>query len=163
MMHIELYDYDRELTWISSDNSIATVNSSGIVTGVKVGSATITATTELGISTSALVTVDSTATSISLDKSNITLYEGYTARINATISPSDATDTITWTSSNENVATVSSDGVVTGVLAGNTTITAQTASGRIAYCAVTVKSPLISVSSVNLSESELILTQADMA
>ena len=161
-MPIKLYEYDRELTWKSSDTSIATVSSNGIVKGVKVGTATIFAETELGISTSAIVTVTSTASDISLDKYNITLQEGYSDTITATLYPSDAVDTITWSSDNEKVATVS-EGVVTAVSVGSTTITAETANGKKIYCTVTVKSPSVSVSNVTLDKSELILTKADTA
>ena len=162
-MLIELYGYDHELTWISSDTSIATVDSEGIVTGVKVGSATITAVTELGISTSAIITVTSNASAISLDKSNITLQKGYTDRITATLTPSDAVDTVTWTSNHEDVATVSEDGVVTAVSVGSATITAKTSNGIAAYCVVTVTEPTVAVASVTLDRTSITLMSDDIA
>lgn len=75
-------------------------------------------------------------TGITLDKTAVNLKIGGTETLNATVTPDGATDTVTWTSDNEAVATVA-DGVVTAVAAGNATITAQ-AGEHTATCAVTV-------------------------
>lgn len=76
-------------------------------------------------------------TSVTLDQTSITLVEGENKTLAATVSPDDATDkTVSWSSSNESVATVS-DGKVTAVSAGSATVTA-TAGGKSAACAVTV-------------------------
>ncbi|MDO5783828.1 MAG: leucine-rich repeat protein [Eubacteriales bacterium] len=78
-------------------------------------------------------------TSISLNKSTLSLNEGDTADLTVTIAPQDATNkTVTWTSSDNSVATVS-DGKVTAVAAGTATITATTSNGLTATCNVTVK------------------------
>ena len=78
-------------------------------------------------------------TGIALDKTEVTINEGETATLTATISPADATTKeITWTSDNETVATVT-DGVVSGLSAGSATITATTVDGEFtASCLVTV-------------------------
>ncbi|MBR4181155.1 MAG: Ig domain-containing protein, partial [Candidatus Methanomethylophilaceae archaeon] len=81
-------------------------------------------------------------TGISLDKPSLSIREGMTAKISATVSPSDATDSsIVWTSSDESVAKVDQNGNVTAVKEGSATITAKTNDGGYtASCAVTVGS-----------------------
>ena len=77
-------------------------------------------------------------TGITLDKTELTVTEGNTGKLTATVAPADATDkTVTWSSADGNIATVE-NGVVTAVAAGNTTITAK-AGEFTATCAVTVK------------------------
>ena len=80
------------------------------------------------------------AESVTLDKSSLELVVDNTATLTATVAPNNATDkTVTWTSSDDTVATVE-NGVVTGVKAGTATITATTSNGKTATCTVTVKS-----------------------
>ena len=77
-------------------------------------------------------------TSVSVSKSSVSVKKGETATVTATVSPSNATNkTITWTSSNTSVATVSG-GVITGVKAGTATITAKSNNGKTATVSVTV-------------------------
>ncbi len=80
-------------------------------------------------------------TGISLDKSSLSLMEGYAAQLMATINPSDATDkTITWSSDDKAVATVDADGKVTAMAPGTATITVTTADGGFtATCIVKVR------------------------
>ena len=129
------------MTWTSSNEEVATVDENGMITAVKVGEATITATTADGtnLSASCKVIVNPTlVTSISLDKTDIELEVTQTATLTATVIPSNATDqTVIWTTSDASVATVS-NGVVTAVKAGTATITA-TAGGYSATCVVTVE------------------------
>ena len=133
---------NKSVSWTSSNTSVATV-ANGVVTGVKAGgSATITAKTTNGKTASCVVTVDEPvhATSVSLNTSSISVAETRKVSLTATVSPSDAYDkTVTWSSSNTSVATVS-NGEVTGVKAGGTaTITATTKDGGYtATCTVTV-------------------------
>jgi len=79
-------------------------------------------------------------TGVSLDQTSKSIIEGDEFQLTATVAPDDATDpSVSWSSSNEGVATVSSTGVVTGVAAGNATITVTTTDGgKTATCAVTV-------------------------
>ena len=85
--------------------------------------------------------------SVTLDKTSLELSEGQSALLTATVKPDNATDkTVTWSSSNESVASVK-DGYVYGVKAGNATITA-TAGGKSATCQVTVKAVEITISSI---------------
>lgn len=125
--------------WESSDEKVATVNA-GSVTFVGEGTATITATAG-GQSATCKVTVKAKVIAVekvTLDKTSAELTVGDTATLKATVTPDDATDkTVTWTSSDESVATVK-DGVVTAVKAGTATITAK-ADGKTAECRITVK------------------------
>lgn len=81
------------------------------------------------------------ATDISLNKTSTTIAKGETEKLTATLKPEDASSAISWSSSDEKVATVSEDGTVTAVGAGKTKITA-TANGHSASCEVTVNVPL---------------------
>lgn len=135
----------------SSNTDVATVNSStGVVTGVSAGSATITATSNNGKTATAAVTSAISVTGISLDITSKDLSKGYTFTLTPTVTPSNATTkTVSWSSSNTDIATVNSSGVVTGVDLGAVTITATTQDqSKTATCAVTVKSDVISVTGV---------------
>ena len=96
-------------------------------------------------------------TAISLDKTSTTLRAGTTETLTATVTPENATDAVVWSSSNENVATVT-NGVVTAVAAGTTTITAASPSDATikAECKVTVLAP-VAVTGVTLDKSAMTL------
>lgn len=82
---------------------------------------------------------DIPVTSISLDKTSLTLKEEETYKLTATINPSDATDkTITWSSSKTSFVSVSNEGLVTALSEGSSTITATSSNGKTASCVVTV-------------------------
>ncbi|MBR1725556.1 MAG: Ig-like domain-containing protein, partial [Muribaculaceae bacterium] len=135
---------NRTLQWQSSDAQIATVDQNGLVKTVGLGQAVISAQTTDGsnIKDSCVVTVlPELVTSIVLDKSEMEVYVEMTDTIHATVIPAEATiQSLTWTSSNESVATIDTDGVVTAVGVGNATITATATdgSGVTATCRVTV-------------------------
>lgn len=153
------------VTWDSSDKSVATV-SNGKVTAVKAGSATITVkSVDGGFTASCAVTVAAKVidvSSVSLSKTELTLTEGDSETITATVKPDDATDkTVTWTSSDPAVATVEG-GKITAVKEGEATITAK-AGDKTATCKVTVEKKIIAVESVELDKSELELTEGDSA
>ncbi len=150
---------DTTISWTSSDEGIATVDSSGLVTGIAAGTATITATTSNNLAASCSVAVqDATVevTSITLDLSENEIYTGDTFTIKAEILPTDATDkTISWTSSDESIATVDSNGLVTGITTGKATITATTSNNYSATCEVTVENKTIEVTGISLSETAI--------
>ena len=129
---------NKTVTWTSSNTSVATV-SNGTVKAIAKGTAVITAKNASGNTATCTVTVNAkAATGISLNKTSLTLTVGNSATLTATVTPSDAGDkTVTWTSSNTSVATVS-NGTVKAVSAGTATITAKNASGNTATCKVTV-------------------------
>ena len=134
----------RSITWTSSNPSVATV-AGGNVTGVSKGTATITATTVNGYKATCKVTVKEglvvKPTGITLNKSSLSLEVGGSDSLSATVTPSDADNkTVTWTSDNTAVATVSG-GTVKAVGKGTATITASTFNGITATCTVTVTKP----------------------
>ena len=143
---------DKSLIWTSSNSYIAKVDENGKVTAYSPGTATITVTTADGnYTTTCTVYVYSSTvsvSSVSLDKSQATVNQGSSLQLTATINPSDATNKdVTWTSSNPTVATVDSNGKVTALAPGTTTITGTTEDGdKTAACTVTVVRPVISVS-----------------
>ena len=141
---------NKNVTWKSSDEKIAKVSLSGVVTAVAEGKATITVTTADGSKTATCeVTVtkaseDKTTTvavtGVKLDKTTLSLKVNKTYTLKATVAPTDASNkNVTWKSSNEKVAKVSSSGVVTAVAEGKATITVTTKDGsKTATCEVTV-------------------------
>src|SRR5439155_19116390 len=120
---------------------IATVSPSGQVTGVAQGSATITATSEAKSSTAAITVTPVPVASVAVAPATASIRVGQTAQLTAT--PKDSAGgaltgrTVTWTSSNTSVATVSSSGLVTSGVVGTATITA-TSEGKAGSAAVTV-------------------------
>jgi uncharacterized protein YjdB len=138
-----------EVEWESSDTNVAEVYG-GYVYAVGVGTATITCTVLDGSGISASCTVKVTGqtvkvSSVSLNKENITLKKDAKATLTATVAPKNATDkTVTWSSSNEKIATVDSNGKVTAVGKGTATITAAAndGSGKKGTCKVTVELPV---------------------
>ena len=125
------------MTWTSSDTKIATVSSSGKVKGLKTGIATITCTSiATGLSATCKVTVGT----IKINKAEIFVEKGKTQTLKSTVYPSTLEDrSVTWTSSNTKIATVSSSGKVKGIKGGTATITCTSnATGLSASCTVTV-------------------------
>jgi len=137
---------NKNVTWNSSNSSVATVSANGTVTAVAAGIASITVTTVDGNKTAgcniSVVTSAIAVTGVNLNKSSISLNVGDTETLNPTITPSGATNqNVTWSSGNTSVATVSTGGLVTAVAAGTATITVSTVDGnRTASCNVTVTS-----------------------
>ncbi len=159
---------NKAIIWSTSNNSVATVNSNGLVTAVAPGTATIIATTTDGTNLSATCTVTVNpviyATSISLDKISATITEGNTLQLAATVLPTNTTNkTVTWSTSNSNVATVNSNGLVTAVAPGTATIIATTTDGTnlSATCAVTVQPNVIYATSISLNKTSATLTEGN--
>ncbi len=134
------YATDKKLTWSSSNTAVATVSSSGVVTAKKVGTVKITCKNSDGsASDTCTVKVVVPTTGVKLNITSKELWKGKTVTLTATVSPSNATDkSVTWSSSNEKVAKVSSKGVVTAVAGGSCTIKAKTSGGQTASCKITV-------------------------
>lgn len=135
---------NKSVTWKSSDTKIAKVDSNGKVTGVKAGTAYITATTANGkYSVKCKVTVQKTIYSekIMLDKSSLTLSDGKSYYLEATVFPENTTTkTLVWSSSNSKVAEVDKYGEVTAVKPGTAYIYCKTKdTGVTVKCKVTVK------------------------
>ena len=131
---------NKAVTWSSRNTSVATVSSDGTVKAVGYGTAVITAKTVNGLTSNCTVTVNPIAvTGVSLNKTSLSFTgTGSSQTLTATFSPSNATNkTLTWSSSNTSVATVS-NGVVKAVGFGTATITAKSNNGKTASCSVTV-------------------------
>ena len=152
---------NQSLTWSSSVEGVATVDQTGKVTAIKEGTTVITATAKDDSGISASCTVQVTVptvkvTGITLNKTTASVVKGKTVALTATVTPDTATDkTVKWTTSNKNVATVSTDGVVTAKAAGTATITATAAdgSGVKATCKITVTNPVVKVTKVTLNKT----------
>ena len=133
------------VTYSSSDETIATVDNTGKVTAVKAGNADITVTTVDGGKTAvckATVTAKPIeVTGVTLDKTTLSLEEGATGNLVATVAPSNASyKAVKFTSSDEAIATVDNTGKVTAVKAGNADITVESLmdGSKTAKCSVTV-------------------------
>jgi len=154
---------DKTVIWDSSDKSVASVEN-GKVTALKAGSANITVkSVDGGFTASCSVSVSAKTVdvaSISLSKEELTLKEGDSETITATVKPDDATDkTVTWTSSDPSVATVDG-GKIEAVKEGTATVTAK-AGDKTATCKVTIDKKVIAVESVELDKTEVELTEGD--
>ncbi|GAB6395144.1 MAG: Ig-like domain-containing protein [Bacteroidales bacterium] len=131
-----------ETAWATSDEEVATVSEDGLVTAVSEGSATITLTVTtadssytaevtLKVYTEEVVPQPIPVTGVTLDKETATLAIDETLQLTATITPEDADNkNVTWSSSNEAVATVDNTGLVTAIATGEATITVTTEDGE---------------------------------
>lgn len=122
---LEPSDAYAQITWTSSDESVVKVNTSGKITGVSEGVATITATTDNGLSASCAVVVKKVAVeSLSFISQGELLSIGESKTLNYELLPANASDkSVTWSSDNTDVATVSNTGVVTAKAMGTAVIT----------------------------------------
>lgn len=152
------------LNWTSSNSDVADVSSAGTVAAKTPGTAVITATTADGTaSASCTVTVNATirVTGVTLDKTSVTVTEGETVSITATVAPADATNPrLVWSSSNASIAECN-NGIVIGKKAGTANITVSSADGgKTATCSVTVKAATVEipVESVTLDKVSMSLS-----
>lgn len=139
------------VSWISSDNTVASVNADGVVTAVNAGTATITATAN-GKSDSCTVEVTNPLKSISIEGKE-TLKKGQTTQMTVKYNPEDTTDdkTVTWSSSDKNVADVNQNGIVKAISDGTAIITATVGVLK-ADLAITVKE--VPLQSIELNKEE---------
>ena len=144
---------NKNVTWVSSDTSVATVES-GVVTAIGKGTATITVTTaDGGYTATCEVTVKLPVSAVTLNETSTALVVGNTKQLTATVAPANADDsTLVWTSGNAKVATVDQNGKVTAVGVGTTTITA-TAGGKSATCTVTVTAKPVPIEAIALRDA----------
>lgn len=136
----ELHTNVKNITWSSSNPSVATVSSGGLVTAKKTGTTTITVNLN-GTKVQTKITVSKPK----LSATSATLFLGNTK----TLSVAGGTGTIKWSSSNSSVASVSSSGKITAKKAGTATITAAV-SGEKITCKVTVKPPALAATKKTL-------------
>ena len=137
----------QNISWKSSEPSVASVEN-GVVTALSEGTTVITARSSSGVSASCKVTVVNDETpivtpeveKITLSDTSLTLTaEGSSKTLTCTLSPAGSDSTLTWKSDNSKIAKVSSQGVVTPVAAGTTTVRVSADNGVTASCKVTVK------------------------
>jgi uncharacterized protein YjdB len=147
---------NKSVTWKSSDENVATVDSTGKVSGVGLGDAVITTITDEGsFSAGCYVNVSyayRAVSSLTLDSTAISTIISGTTTLKSKILPANASfQNVVWTSSDKNIASVSSDSgssiTVTGVAAGKATITATSLgdSTQMAICTVTVTKAVTSI------------------
>ena len=163
---------NKNVTWVSSNTNAATVDSSGKVTAVAVGEATITVKTEDGDKTDVcyVSVVPTPVSNLALSPTSIDVYFRDAAKrtqtLIATITPDTATDkSVTWASSNESVATVvgDSNGAATVTLhqAGSAVITARSSSNGSVYASCSVIVRATKVADISLNETFLSLEPGD--
>ena len=125
--------------WTSRNSEIASVDQSGNVIAKANGTTIITATTKNGKSASCNITVTTSITSLIVSPTSKTLKKDENVQLVAIKNPSTATEGIVWTSSNQSVATVNQNGLVTAKGFGTATITVRSSSGsKLATCQVEV-------------------------
>lgn len=135
---------DKRVLWETSNQSIATVSESGLVTALSPGNAQITVTTiSDNKSATCSISIVIRVTGVSLNTSSLSMTVNETAQLIATVRPDNATDKrVTWSSSNSSVATVNTAGLVTAKAAGSAAITVVTSDGnKTAGCTVAVLPP----------------------
>lgn len=120
-------------TWSSSNSAVAAISSDGLLTARSAGTTTVTASFQRGSAQTVAAVSSATLTALTLSPANTSIVVGATSQYTATGVFSDGstqnlTGTVTWSSSNGNVATISTAGLATGISAGSTTITAASGS-----------------------------------
>lgn len=144
-----------KIIWESSNETVASVDSTGLVTAKEHGSVTITAKTDNGLSAACTIAVVTPATSLSFEKKVVELYVGESEQLNLTVLPMDTTDKVTYTAyTYSDAATVNNAGKVTAMEIGNTTITATASSGVTATCTVRVIDYPTIVTGVTLDQTK---------
>ena len=152
---------NKAVSYASSNTDVATVDGNGQVTAVASGTANIEVTTEDGGKT-ATSTVTVTAkqipvTGVTLDKPTLSLEVGATETLNATVEPNDASyKAVGFTSSDDTVATVDNDGLVTAVAPGTADITVESIAdgSKTAKCTLTVTEPVSEPENVQVETTE---------
>lgn len=149
------------ITWESSDTGVATVDAVGNVTAKSGGTVNVKAISagNPNISATCVVTITVPVTGISLDKTSLTMDDGTTSTLVATIAPPTASNkNVNWTTSDATTATVS-NGVVTALKPGTVTITATSAenSSFSASCVVTINAVAVTGVTLNKATSALVV------
>jgi uncharacterized protein YjdB len=148
----------KRFSWESANANIVTVDNNGLVTAVGKGSTDIIVKTPRdGFTDTIKVTVIVRASGVAIDRPSMSVKVGSNVQMTATVLPADASDkSVTWSVANEAIATVTPDGVVTGIAEGKTGITATTIDGGFtANAEVTVLAADIPVSGVTLNKSSV--------
>lgn len=127
------------IAWKSMDTGVATISPQGMVTAKKAGTTYIVATSADGYSANCKIVVTQQAEGIKLSVTKLSLGVGNSYTVGTTITPAEATDrSITWSSQDNSIAKVTTDGKITGVAVGSTVVAAKIKSGQVAYITVNV-------------------------
>lgn len=130
-------DAEYTLTWSINDNSVATISQTGVLTGKSVGAADLKVKADNGVYAMLRVVVsEPKPTSVLISPSSITLNEGDNRYLTATVYPLNANQSVSWSSSNASVVSISTSGRITAVKAGTATVTAKACNGKVGTCTV---------------------------
>ncbi len=129
----------KTVSWKSSNTSVASVSSTGLIKGLKVGTATISCTAKNGVSTKATITVKAAPKSIALNRATLTVGKGESYAFTSSVNSGTASYKRIFSSSNTKVATVDSAGKIKAVGTGTAKITVKTYNSKAGSCTVTVK------------------------
>lgn len=149
-----IYPKGDKVSYTSSNTKVAKVNASGKITAVKAGKAVITVKSGSGIQVKCQVNVKKVVATkkLSVQKKKLTLSKGTKASIKVKRTPANASDKLTWKSSNKRVATVNSKGQVVAKKAGKAVITVKSASGKKATCTIQVAVVKLAKSSATIKK-----------
>ena len=152
-------DADKTITWSSTDTSVATVEN-GKVKAIGGGETEIKATAVNGLEAICKVKVEVPLNSISI-KNETSIQFGQTEKLIVTYDPIDTTadKTIAWSSQNENIVKISTDGTIEGVGVGETTITAKGSNGQEVTCKVIVLP--VELNSISIIEQNITLNKGE--
>jgi len=131
------------VNWLISDDSVATINQSGVVTGVSVGPAIVTAVSQYDPGQSATVNLNviraPAVDAVELTQSDFSLRPGQTSTLSVTVtSVSGANTAVSWTSSNPDVVTVSQAGVVAAISGGTAVVTVRSVFDSSVFDTITI-------------------------
>ncbi len=125
---------NKNITWLSNNTNIATVNGGGLITGVSPGETLITARTSNGKTTNVRVVINedpNSPTGVSLSTTSVNIYPGEQQLVTAKVEPNTATNKeISWSSNNSSVVNVNSNGLITAINTGEAIVTARTSNGK---------------------------------
>jgi len=149
-----IYPKGDKVSYTSSNTKVAKVNASGKITAVKAGKAVITVKSGSGIQVKCQVNVKKVVATkkLSVQKKKLTLSKWTKASIKVKRTPANASDKLTWKSSNKRVATVNSKGQVVAKKAGKAVITVKSASGKKATCTIQVAVVKLAKSSATIKK-----------
>lgn len=149
---------EEKVTLSSSDTKIMTVDQDGTIHAVGTGTAYVIAVSQSGGEAKCKVTVKSAPTKITVSPKSVTLKKGKTQKLTVSIPESNASNIITYESSDKTICTVNASGLITAKKSGKAEVTATTYNGKTAVCEVTVATE---VSSVSLNKTSLIIGKGE--
>lgn len=152
---------DKTVVFTSDNEKVATVTADGVVKAIAAGTANITATTVNGKTATCKVTVIVPVKKIYLNQS-LRIKKGDSLQLTATVVPADATDKLTWKSSNPKKVTVSDTGKIKAVAAGSATITVTSESGKKTTCKVTVEKKAVKATKVTIKKTSKTMKVGDV-